>query len=307
MMSTVTNGGWDARVRAFRAGDEVDTFAVVTSRFVVLVDTMATPAMAAGIATSLAGELDGQEGQEGQEQREKRGLLVVNTHADWDHCWGNAAFAVDGPYPAPIVGHELARQWMLSDAARTKLEERQAQEPRFSDVRLVPPEITFSEGLRISGGDLTLELLPTPGHTPDHVSVWIPEIRLLLAGDAAEHPFPMVHSAEDLHTLLASLRRLQALGAVVVLPCHGGTSDAGLPARNLAYFAAVERHVRAVVEEDGLPVDWAERDDLPALVRYPYEKAIGEVGSDPAAVPGDYREFHLAAVRATVGLVLGRA
>ncbi len=284
----VANGGWDVRVRMFRAGEEVDTFAVVTRRYVVVVDTMATPALAEGIASALAGELAG------------RGLLVVNTHADWDHCWGNAAFVAESAQPAPIIGHELARQRMLSEEARRELEARQEKEARFGTVRLVAPEITFRDGLRIAGGDLTLELLPTPGHTPDHVSVWIPELRLLLAGDAAEHPFPYVSSVADVPVLLESLRRLEALGAEVVMPCHGGTTDAGLPARNLAYFAAVERHARAAVEASALPESWRLRADLTELVDYPYEQAVQEVGAEPESVPGFYRDFHIAAVRAVV-------
>jgi glyoxylase-like metal-dependent hydrolase (beta-lactamase superfamily II) len=285
----VANRGWDTRVRMFRAGDDVDTFAVVTRRYVVLVDTTGTPEQAVRVAEVLRPEMAG------------RGLLVVNTHADWDHCWGNSAFAAEGPYPAPILGHELALERLLGEEAQRKLADKQARESRFGAVRLVAPDVTFRDGLRITGGDLTLELVPTPGHTPDHVSVWIPEIRLLLAGDAAEHPFPYVHAAAELPALLDSLRRLEALGADVTLPCHGGTSDPGLPARNLAYFAAVKQHARAVLNGSGLPEDWERRDDLPALVGYPYEEAVRAVGAEPEDVPGFYRVFHAAAVRAAVG------
>ncbi|HZJ49394.1 MAG TPA: MBL fold metallo-hydrolase [Actinomycetota bacterium] len=52
--------------------------------------------------------------------------------------------------------------------------------------------MTFAGPFRIDGGDLRLDLVETPGHTEDHVSVWIPQLRLLLAGDAVEHPFPHV-------------------------------------------------------------------------------------------------------------------
>ena len=43
--------------------------------------------------------------------------------------------------------------------------------------------------LLIDGGDLTLALLPTPGHTIDHYALYIPEINTLLAADAAELPY----------------------------------------------------------------------------------------------------------------------
>lgn len=289
-LAEVPNGGWDARLRVFRAGDEVDTCALITQRYVVLVDTMATPELAEDIVAAVRGELAG------------RQLLVVNTHADWDHSWGNAAFeAPGGRYPEPIIGHARCAERLRGEEERRRLEEMRRKEARFTSVRLVPPTITFAgEGLRIDGGDLTLELLPTPGHTPDHVSVWVPELRLLLAGDAAEHPFPCVGPAEALPELRHSLERLRALDAAVVIPCHGGTTDPGLMERNLAYFAELERRAREALAEGRLPEGWEAREDLPDLLGLPYEAAVRMAGADPAKVPEGYRAFHVEAARAMV-------
>src|SRR5262249_47505665 len=150
-LSEVPNSGWDVRLRVFRAGDEVDTFALITARYVVLVDTMSTPELAEHILDRVRADVQG------------RQLLVVNTHADWDHCWGNAAFTMPrGSTTAPILGHELAAVRLSGPEERETLARKRAEEPRFASVRLVAPTITFRDGLlRIAGGDLTLELLPT--------------------------------------------------------------------------------------------------------------------------------------------------
>lgn len=292
LLTEVPNGGWDARVRVFRAGDgvetEVDTAVVVAERCVVIVDTMATPELAAAIVERVRSALAGQR------------LLVVNTHTDWDHCWGNAAFGPDGSYPAPILAHELTRERLQSEEARRDLDEKRREQPRFATVRLVEPDITFSAGLRISGGDLTLELLPTPGHTPDHISIWIPELRLLLAGDAAEHPFPYVGDPATLPTLRASLRHLAALSPTTVIPCHGGPSDADLLARNSAYFDDLERRARDALASGSLPSDWRDRDDLPQLLGLPYEAALRAQGVAPDVIPAFYRAFHTQACQAAL-------
>lgn len=298
----VPNGGWDSRVRVFRAGEEVDTFALLTQRYLVLIDTMATPELSAEIMDLLA---DAHEGRQ---------LLVINTHADYDHCWGNATFAAPGgAYPAPIIAHQRALTRMRSEQARTSLEQRQRKEPRFASVRLVEPTIAFDERLRIDGGDLTIECFPTPGHTDDHIALWVPELRLILAGDAAEHPFPSVSEAETLPTLLHSLERLAAFDAAAVLPCHGGTLSPDLPARNLTYFATVERLTRAALEAGRLPREaarWSEPDDqgaieqLPERIGLPYEEAVRQAGADPVSTPAFYRSFHQAAIRATLGHLL---
>jgi glyoxylase-like metal-dependent hydrolase (beta-lactamase superfamily II) len=289
-LTEVPNSGWDERLRLFRAGDEVDTGVVITARYVVIIDTMATPELAAAILEAVRPALAG------------RQLLVINTHADYDHCWGNAVFATPGGvYPAPIIGHVRARERLRSVEARESLQQRQHKDSRFANVRLVAPTITFTDSLRIDGGDLTLELLPTPGHTPDHIAVWIPELRLLLAGDAAEQPFPYVEQAEALPTLRQSLERLAALNAATVIPCHGGTTDPALLTRNLAYFDAVERRVRSALASGLAAPGWRERADIAEMIGFPFEQALEDLGADPAYSEDDmYRKFHRAAVRATL-------
>lgn len=287
------NGGWDARLRVFRSRDEVDTCALITARQVILIDTTSLPSLAAGIVERLAADLAG------------RRLLVVNTHADYDHAWGNASFAPDGPFPAPILASEQARVRMESQPERDRLTRMQAADAAFAGVRLVPPTLTFTGRLAIHGGDLTLDLFPTPGHTPDHVSVWIPELRLLLAGDAAEHPFPVVGGAEAVPTLRASLARMAALDPAIALPCHGGTTDPGLLARNAVYFDTLERHARVAIAADTLPADWAEREDLPDMLDFSFAEAVRGAGADPAAIPAFYRDFHRRNARAMAGWALG--
>jgi len=296
-VSEVSLDGVDRRLRMFRAGHEVDTFVLLTRRYAVVVDTMSTPDEMTAVMDLVRDDLPG------------RRLLVVNTHADYDHAWGNAVFATpDGAYPAPIIAHQRAAERLRDPETERYLRERQQAEPRFAAVRLVPPTVTFSDRLRIDGGDLTLELIPTPGHTDDHVAVWIPELRLLLAGDAAEQPIPYVNAPSDLPTLRASIRLLAALDPATVIPCHGGTTDPGLLARNLAYVDLLDRMVGGAVAEGRVPPDWATREDLPGALGLPYEEALRAVDIDPATVPEPdfYRASHLRAVRAVLANLSSR-
>ncbi len=144
-----------------------------------------------------------------------------------------------------------------------------ASEPdRFGEVALVPPTLLFEERLRIDGGDLTLELFLTPGHAADHIAIYIPEIGTLLAGDAAELPFPFVESAATLPQLRDSLARMAALEPRVALYCHApGVSSPQLLHDNIAYFDKVEQRCRAALAA-GAPAPPAEGADLEALVGF---------------------------------------
>ena len=281
--------GWDSRLRGFHCGDEVDVFTLVTERYLVFVDTGATPEQAAQVVALAEGELRG------------RQPLVILSHADYDHCWGNAVFAPGGRLPAPIIGHALTRERLLSQGAADELAERLAEQPRFASVGLIAPDIAYTDRLVIDGGDLTLELLHTPGHTPDHTVVWIPALRLLLAGDAVEHPWPYVHSGADMPIMRATLARLAALGAERIAVCHGGESAPALITRNIAYFDAVERYCRAALAQTPTLAAQAVDLDGEALeqaVALPYDEALRMVNAGPEAPAAFYRAFHQSAIRA---------
>lgn len=240
--------GLDDRIRVYRCDEiPVDSFAVLTDRFVVILDTLGSRAMMRTVVADL------------EPRRADRQLLVVNTHGDWDHVWGNGLFA--GPHteqPAPIIGHELVEARMRTADSEAELAQKQAEDPAYATAEWIPPTLAVSGPARIEGGDLSLHLLPTPGHKPDHLVIWIPQIRLLCAGDAAEWPFPRVY--DDPSVLRASLQFMRALEPETVLYCHApGRTDPGVIDANIAHFDEMERRVRG-------GRDWPVDDVIPGAI-----------------------------------------
>src|SRR5204863_6545588 len=122
-----------------------------------------------------------------------RQLLVFNSHADWDHCWGNSYFSEGNT--ASIIAHQHSVTRLRSAEALETLAHYQQRFPQFEHVVITEPTITFTGGLTIHGGDLDMHLLHAPGHHADHSAMWIPEMSLLLAFDAVEKPFPVIEDA----------------------------------------------------------------------------------------------------------------
>lgn len=260
----------DPRIRVFRRilhglegfeGMEVDAYVVMGEQYIVLLDTLLCPDDVAAVMRAI------------EPERGTRQLLCVNSHADWDHAWGNGYFV--GARGVPILAHEHCRQRLNSEAARQRLAEYQTRTPVFRDVQLVAPTLTFTEQLAIHAGGLTIELLHAPGHCPDQIVAWLPELRLLLAFDAVEMPLPCIRDAAGVAPMFATLQRLVALDARWVLCSHGKTTSPALVVENLAYVREIERRARALLAQR-LPTE-AEQEHAVELIGYPFEEVIAHV------------------------------
>jgi glyoxylase-like metal-dependent hydrolase (beta-lactamase superfamily II) len=178
---------------------------------------------------------------------------------------------------------------------------RDSQPDRYASVSWSPPTVLLEGQARVDAGDLSLELIPTPGHTPDHYALWLPELDLLLAGDAAELPFPLVSEDGSLVELRASLRRMAALNPSTVLYCHApGITSPDLLSANSRYFDELERRCR----ERG--PDLLDAEHPAEALGWPADEIIARLA--PTMGPEDvafYRRFHDANIRAAARALVG--
>lgn len=93
----------------------------------------------------------------------------------------------------------------------------------------LPPTQTFDgeeESLTIAG--VPMQLILTPGEADENISVWLPDRKVLIAGDVFLKTFPNIAPLRGLPTRpvekwIASLDKLIALNADFVVPGHMGT------------------------------------------------------------------------------------
>lgn len=209
------------------AGIEVRAVLVVGTRFTALLDSLAKPSDLDEVRTFVT--------------EHGRPLLIVNSHADWDHWWGNAAFP-----DVPVIAHHLSYDRQLEEGEKS-LAEMQAKDDRYSGIALRPATIAFNEGLSIDLGGIHVELNSVPGHTHDCIVAWLPERELLFAGDVAEDPIPLV--TEGPIAGWPALLRSWAERARIVVPAHGAIAGPELLTRNAAYLEGLFAEPRRVVPE----------------------------------------------------------
>jgi glyoxylase-like metal-dependent hydrolase (beta-lactamase superfamily II) len=119
---------------------------------------------------------------------------VVNTHAHFDHTFGNAVVREQAP-SAPVLAHEEAAATTVAAGEHAKgLYVADPDDPHGEEVlasRIVPATDTFSSVRALDLGDRVLELVhPGRGHTGGDLVVRVADADVLLAGDLVEQSAP---------------------------------------------------------------------------------------------------------------------
>lgn len=151
--------------------------------------------------------------------------FLINTHYHLDHSLGNSEFAKLG---AIIISQEndkanmqKAGGGMLQFAKQSGLSDKDLQ-----GTRLAYPTLTFKERLTLDLGNNKVEILFLgPGHTSGSVLVYLPQEKVLFAGDtlfAAFHPFL---GEADIEGWVKVLDAIMAMDVAKIIPGHGPVSS----------------------------------------------------------------------------------
>ncbi len=136
-------------------------------------------------------------------------IRVVLSHWHKDHVAGNAVFA-----DCEIIALKLTA---------AKLEEnREKIETATPPIQpLVMPNRLFDETLALTVGARRVELHHFAIHSADGNVIWLPEEKLLLAGDTLEDTTTFISEADQTATHIAELKRLRQWPIARILPAHG--------------------------------------------------------------------------------------
>lgn len=161
--------------------------------------------------------------------------------------------------------------------------------------------VGLRDGRRLTLGSATVELVGTPGHALDHLAVWWPERRLLVAGDlvAGAGSIWVGLPDGDVRRYLDSLERAAALQPVLVAPAHGPVRRDGATVLHDARRHRLQREAELLEVLRGGPTDLAalrqriypelpeqavdvvERALLAHLVKLMRERRVAHLGDDP--------------------------
>ncbi len=165
---------------------------------------------------------------------------VMNTHAHFDHCFGNYRFGPHSDIGAPIYGHELMpkhlddyerpllAEWIKNGAgggAEEWLVESVGTPESLREIVITPTNELVAERALLDLGDRGVEILYLGlGHTDNDLLLHVPDSEAWLVGDLLEESGPPVYGwgsfPLDWPQTIASLCERVTAGATLV-PGHG--------------------------------------------------------------------------------------
>lgn len=166
------------------------------------------------------------------EQNRWRPDLLFLTHVHVDHAGGvSQAQRVWG---MPVACPAKESDWATNGVRRVPPAQEAWALPLVWLGALIPfprlpafqPDLLFEEAFDFASHGFEAQVLPTPGHSPGHVSLVLPDGRLL-AGDAVagaprKRDDPRLSCfGEDRAAMVESVRRMADLRPSEVLPSHG--------------------------------------------------------------------------------------
>ena len=147
--------------------------------------------------------------------------LVINENGQGHAMLGNSYWAEQG---VPILAHVDAAEEFAEYGMQSLEQHQRVLREKAEGTTLVGPTETFEDRYEIEMGDFRIEVLYLgPAHSPGDISVWLPDLSLVIAGDMAFHErmlpiFAHTITADWLETWETAF---EPLNATYVIPGHG--------------------------------------------------------------------------------------
>ena len=156
---------------------------------------------------------------------------------------------------AKIVAHKDAAAVMKRYAKSSveRMQKRQKEKGKFTKATV--PDITFEDKFELNmGGTIIQALHLGPAHSPGDIVVWLPQQKLVIAGDMAFHQrlLPVTDHTDTAAWINTWETKFEPLNAQIVIPGHGTpTTMVEVRKYTVDYLKYVREQVAKILEEDG--------------------------------------------------------
>ena len=212
---------------------QVTASAVATEGGIVVIDTLPFPVETRAMIDYL----------NSQGRGKIRYLILTHWHGDHSH----GSYLFDG---AQLLGHERCAE-ALREHGRAALEESKETTPELEEVELRLPDVTFDQGdMLLHLGEKSLQMVLTPGHSPDTTVVYVREDKVLMASDTV---MPLPYFAwGDREDFINSLQKVLEFNLESIVQGHGEVLLRGeirdAVQGSIRYLTVIHKRVKRAIE-----------------------------------------------------------
>lgn len=179
--------------------------------------------------------------------------LVINENGQGHSMLGNSYWAAQG---VPILAHEdAARDFLDMEGPRGLEALKSYARENAEGTTIVAPTETFTDRKDIRMGDTRIEVLHLgPAHSPGDTQVWLPDQKVLIAGDIAfSERMPPIFQGTCTSCWIETFETgLEPLGAEIIVPGHGAATDLDTVRKGTTgYLKDLRAKIGAHLEEGG--------------------------------------------------------
>lgn len=148
-------------------------------------------------------------------------VLVINENGQGHAALGNTYWAEQG---VPILAHVDAVEEFEERGHQILEGMKRYNREKAAKTEITLPTKTFEDRFDITLGGVRIEVLHLgPAHSPGDIQVWLPDMKLVIAGDMAFHErlLPIFDDTDTAAWLETWDTEFEKLGAVYVIPGHG--------------------------------------------------------------------------------------
>ncbi len=177
--------------------------------------------------------------------------LVINENGQGHAMLGNSYWAEQG---VPILAHEDAAAEFEERAYDILDRMKGYNRDKADGTKVQGPTKTFAELEVVEMGNFKVEVrMIGPAHSPGDISVWLPDRKLVIAGDMAFHErLPPIFDDTDTAGWLESWEKFEALGALYVIPGHGHpTNIAQVRRYTKDYLVFLRGEIKKLIDAGG--------------------------------------------------------
>ena len=169
---------------------------------------------------------------------------IILTHAHADHAGGVSLWKEPGTQVIAQRNHvefvnyqtRLAGFFARRNSAQFARSIPPPQEWAGNYGAKIEATVLFDDKYEFTLGGVKFELFHTPGETPDHLTVWLPQYKAAFVGDNYYGSFPNIYTLRGTQPRWAldyvrSLNKVLSLGPDFVIPSHGTPITNGAEAK----------------------------------------------------------------------------